>query len=708
VLVIRGARGAGKTALFKLASNIENVETLRSFFADPRLPDAKWIDAFSTGRIEHPEVGVLEAQANHASDTQLRAFWMTHLLRRILDEDPSLGSDSEAVQKILTVQSSDVSTWLPIAEQELSKVSSALDHVEKQLLGRGRFIFAGYDGLDLIGPFNHEARRRYISALLSLWLSLSTRYRNLRGKVFLREDLFDPAQLGFVDAGKLRARSESIDWSGESLFRLVVRQLADKSAGTMKLLRSVAGLSLEDRGEDGWMPGQMSYAVQRAFAVKIAPRTIGKGVLKSDAHAWMLARLQDSQERITPRAMLWFLSFAAKHAQTTERAKGPVLDADDLLAALKDTSRSRAGEIQEEYPITRRMERLRGMKIPLSRTKAIEQLQQPVPSEHSTLDARGEMVLDELVRVGVLREMDDGRLDVPDIFRYYFEISPDYAAEWAAFVERDDPRAKENLLRDLPNLAAILSSEGVSLEWPSIEGDIEAGRTEQAREKIATILDLARRARNDNSEAEALTLRGQLLFSEEDYRAAALDFDLATTIFEMHGDESRQIHALHWRGIAEFKARELDLAEQTFRKVAEQSLSRPKLELHYGAALVWQGRVAAQTNKRDRARHLLLSALERVTGSKEGTAWCLWDLGKLAVEEGRALEGARMHALAECIHPPMHSEHARISAERAGLSPNQGEDLRREMKEAYEKDGGWSVLRAVFPELPPKSEIDEL
>ncbi len=220
----------------------------------------------------------------------------------------------------------------------------------------------------------------------------------------------------------------------------MVRHLAGGSAATRAWLQSVPGLELRERGEFGWIPGKMPDSVQQAFVTKIAGKVIGKGVIKGYTHEWIVNRLQDGLRRITPRAMLWFFSFFAGR----EAEKRPVgrraalVSPSDLLIALQQTSQERVSELKEEYPLVKRIEGLRGLEIPLDRDEVVRRLAAPLPGEIEEAPAGGEEILKELSRLGVLRSRDDGHIDVPDIYRYSFEIAPNYAKAWKGFIEGDE------------------------------------------------------------------------------------------------------------------------------------------------------------------------------------------------------------------------------------------------------------------------------
>lgn len=439
IVVVLGARGAGKTSLFRLVNEARTARKLRALFETDLIPDALWFEAFSTHSTDHPEVGTLASHALRADDLALRAFWMAHLLRRLSVVAPEVVQIPEQVRSILEAPIADLGAWLPQAGEHLGAISAALDAADRALDAADRTVVATYDNLDLVGQFVPEVRRRYVATLLSLWLSLAGRYRRLRGKVFLRDDLFDAAELGFADASKLRSKSERLDWEAAELFRAALRHLCNGTEGeaVRAWLSDTKGLVLRDLGEFGWMPGEMPVDVQRAFVTRLAGRVVGTGILKSPTHEWLTSRLRDARGQITPRAMMWFLGFAAEQAQKAggRRTRNALVGGDDLVSALQRTSRERFAELKEEYPFVVRMEGLRRQNVPIAPAVAARKLAARQPGEREGIPEDGHAVLEEMIRVGALRRMDDGRIDVPDLYRYPFEIGPDYAGAWRGFLE---------------------------------------------------------------------------------------------------------------------------------------------------------------------------------------------------------------------------------------------------------------------------------
>lgn len=199
--------------------------------------------------------------------------------------------------------------------------------------------------------------------------------------------------------------------------------MANLSDAMREWLGGARGLHLESRGELGWMPGPMQEAVRRAFAARYAGELMGRGVKKGYTHRWIPNRLQDAQVRVVPRSILSLFGFSADAALHNPRAKGSRLVTPiDLAAALSPTSRERVNELKEEYGVVSRLENLRGRSVMLALDEAAEALGRAVPGEPLGVPDDGHAVVEELLDLGVLKERSDGRIDVPDLYRYGFGI----------------------------------------------------------------------------------------------------------------------------------------------------------------------------------------------------------------------------------------------------------------------------------------------
>jgi len=85
VFIIRGDRGAGKTALFKFLDRTRDDPTLLArLFPSSRIDDVAWLDGFSASP-KHPEPANLE-HAAPADERTMRLFWSAHLACRLIED----------------------------------------------------------------------------------------------------------------------------------------------------------------------------------------------------------------------------------------------------------------------------------------------------------------------------------------------------------------------------------------------------------------------------------------------------------------------------------------------------------------------------------------------------------------------------------------------------------------------------------------------
>src|SRR5262249_27689754 len=147
---------------------------------------------------------VVETFATTATPEALRAFWLGHLAARLHTEVYSGTGLPAAFGSAYAGHVTDLGRWVPAAQAGLPELYAWLDGLER---GARTTCFVIYDHLDRIAANQSEVRRKLATALLGLWLSLSQRYDHLRGKILLREDLFQAALTSFADATKLESRS---------------------------------------------------------------------------------------------------------------------------------------------------------------------------------------------------------------------------------------------------------------------------------------------------------------------------------------------------------------------------------------------------------------------------------------------------------------------------------------------------------------------
>lgn len=417
VLVVRGERGAGKTALFQLLhalsrKGIPLSEVVRGS------ADGQRVDGFAESSVGHPPADVIEQFASTAHPEDLRALWLGHLVGRLRAEDASSTELPEPFGTEYRTQVNNPARWVPAARKQLADLYSWLDVLE---LKGSATCFVVYDHLDRIGTTNRAVREMVSAGLLSLWLSLSQRYEKIRGKVLLREDIFQATLSSFSDATKLEARSVKLDWNAGRLFALLVRRMSADS-GLRKWLTDVPGIKLKTRRHLGFMPEpEFDERDQRTFAKALVGPYMGAGPTKGFSHTWLVNHLQDAHLNVTPRSLLVLISGGADISLSS----GPkavyrrLLAPHELQQSLEKASQRRVAEISEDYRVVLRLEGLRGKTLFLTRRQVVSALGSQTSNDGFGDD--NEAAFDELVRIGVLADR-GGRIDVPDVYRYGFGI----------------------------------------------------------------------------------------------------------------------------------------------------------------------------------------------------------------------------------------------------------------------------------------------
>ncbi len=422
--IVRGDRGAGKTALFNfLREGSKDPGLLNRLFPNAHVEKVSWLDGFGANTTAHPGTDNLDAAAV-ADEGVVRILWSAHLACRLIEDRGSDAGQLAGLYRKWRENRNDVNVWVGTAQQVLPALTQWLDALDTSLSSP---LCVTYDHLDKIAVRDPALRQRYVGGLLALWGGLGVRYRWLRPKIFIREDIFQTSLVSFADASKLRSRSVSLDWDKEALFRLLIRHAASLEPGLRAWIeRGIRRIPLSDDPVLGPMPpalpetGQVS---QKAFVDHIAGGLMGDGNKKGYTYRWIPNRLQDANVRVVPRSLLNLFAFGADSAlHTGAKAKRErLLTPTDLVAGLQNTSASRVNELQEEYKFVSRMRHLEGRTVLMER-REVERLLSRPHGEADGLGDDGERVIDELVRIGVLSLRPHGKIDVPDIYRYGFKI----------------------------------------------------------------------------------------------------------------------------------------------------------------------------------------------------------------------------------------------------------------------------------------------
>lgn len=434
VVVVLGPRGSGKSSLAAyLTQSPSDYETTLRRAARQDWPSVSlYVDAFSQYGTRHPDAIILDHFVATASDEALRGYWLGWFSVQISQIfSPPLfgrmtGEARESWSELVSLGRSRPAEFVRFVLAQRDIIVESIDEINRLCVESPAHpnLVGIYDDLDTIGSLDPTLRARFIRALLGLWTSFSTRYQHLRAKIFLPTDLFDLRTFDTVDASKLMARAERLEWDVTSLYRLVLRHLGAQGEDIRAWLAQFGVVFREIEGE-GWMPDEPDEVTIKRWLTATLRAVVAVNGTRSAVQQWIPNRLRDGRDRVAPRSMLRFFRDSARRALATppRSNRNRLLTIEDAVSALEEVGEGRIEEIREVYEWVDRLLRLRGQLMPRPRPEIELLLEQDAPdAPRATRPRDGRTVTTELIRLGMLRELPGEMLDLPDLFAGYVRI----------------------------------------------------------------------------------------------------------------------------------------------------------------------------------------------------------------------------------------------------------------------------------------------
>ncbi len=445
VFLITGGRGSGKSELFRVLTSCSGLEHVISDKDRKRYTGLKkgefLVGYIATGAESKafPSQGICDELLKKEKPERLASFWgglvCAVLLRRFADDmdvkelaDRYFGSK---LREELQNHGSEVSRWWKEMDTQREKWESFLDKADDCLGKKGKSVSIVYDELDRICS-SYGDLFSYIRSLLDFWFQHNNRLANIKTKIFLRSDLYKAKALQFVDASKMRAYHLELSWDTLSLYRLLVKRMAN--AGIERLtvyLQEVPGLlSGEKDSAIGYLPGN-SEAAYECLVEKMIGKYMGKVPKRGVSYAWVPNHIQDANGQVAPRPFLKCFVLAAK-AMLEHADDIAALEADRILApsrlqgALGEVSIDRVRElVNEEYRwLQNLINRLKGKEMLMEREEFLDYLSpEHWQEERDRLPGKNSFeILQALLELGIVMQSPDGRINVPELYLYGFGL----------------------------------------------------------------------------------------------------------------------------------------------------------------------------------------------------------------------------------------------------------------------------------------------
>jgi hypothetical protein len=442
IIVVVGERGTGKTALFRFLSSLRGPAEISQAMPGLRT-QLSWCRGYAEAP-EFPAASTLTAWMNKVSPMEMESMWRRLLLARLSREDglPPVPTALQAAMACLDPdQTNHMEQWAVERDADRAHSYTWLDRVEEALVRQGRTIILGYDDLDLIGEDDElRGAATAVEGLLRLWLPLSRRLERVQARIFLRPDLFNLAQQTTRDASKVGAQSIELRWTGEDVFRVMLRHIGASESLRTWLAQGPQAITFKQDALLGHLPppalpeigaqlplfqpiAPNTVQSQKDLAARLAGEVMGSGLNKGYTYQWILNHSQDGLARHLPRVTLNLLRHAALDALASSEAQprgSRLLLPAHLVAAQARAGKERLSELREHPGDKQLIDRL---ELSIQRREAPLPWAEVVELLHHSGQTDPETTLNHLRALGIVlrrpaRAPDQvDRLDLPEIFR---------------------------------------------------------------------------------------------------------------------------------------------------------------------------------------------------------------------------------------------------------------------------------------------------
>lgn len=292
-----------------------------------------------------------------------------------------------------------------------------------------------FDALDRTAD-DWPTMNRLVRGLLQVVLDTRA-FRRIRMKVFARPDqLEDPVVASFPDASKVLNQKIVLEWPRRELYGLLWQYLANDQAYGEQFRNGVQSMlsGIRWKLEDGiWLvpsPLRRFEDSQKAIFHAVTGPWMGKDKRRGFPYSWLPSHLGDARGEVSPRSFLAALRHAAQDEPRTTQEYA--LHYESIKRGVQEASKIRVRELEEDYPWIRTLfEPLAGITVPCHfdevaqiwrGRRVVDALERKIADQDVRLPpshvAEGEEgVLLDLIELGLVERLKDGRINLPDVYR---------------------------------------------------------------------------------------------------------------------------------------------------------------------------------------------------------------------------------------------------------------------------------------------------
>ena len=421
--VVVGARGTGKSFWAGVLNNSET--RIAAAQAYPRLGLEKLIVTPGYLGVGEPSRQTLDSCIPPEATPKIALlFWQATILRAArLALEP--GAQPPKYR--------DFMTQLDDSED----AHFAFSRLDQELTTRGQTLLVIFDALDTVSrEWNRSSR--LVDALFEVIWSLRA-FKSIKAKVFIRPEQLEDESLRFVELPKLRSEAVKLLWLQPDLFGLLFTRMATDSIaqdgdpfGGLQANNRIDALPSALSARRQW-PLARDRQAQRSFMAVLAGQYMGKTNRKGNTYDWPYNHLADGNDQVTPRSFLKLFNVAAAFP---DLPNGIVLSPAAIRNGLREASKVRLDQLDLEYRwVKRALAPLSGLQVPSkpsevyrrwNASKTMERIMTAATDPHDPFlppfPARSsgdqhERLANQMKIIGVIAFREDGRIDMPDLFR---------------------------------------------------------------------------------------------------------------------------------------------------------------------------------------------------------------------------------------------------------------------------------------------------
>lgn len=424
--LVVGARGVGKSFWTRA---LASPDVRRKLGHD--LPELQNIDVeigFSaqSNPISYPDIDTFTFMINN--NFSAYDIWRTVIARWLRSVNTKLNSPEELSPNARWQESV---TWV----RDNPELFAHLMHeTNLYFLHSGKVGLIVFDALDRTSH-NWNAMSIIIRDLLRVALSLRS-FSHLHAKVFLREDQFNRTVMSFPDASKLLPTKVELTWFANDLYGLLWQMLCNAADNDGEQLRGLYKQIVDDlESMDSAFRVSNEFKrnvnLQRKLFSLLAGEWMGKDHRRGVPYVWTVSHLADGQGFTSPRSFLVAIRKAAEDSLEKYANHDFALHYESIKKGVQKASEIRVQEIAEDYAwVTEVMTPLRGLTLPCEFSQIEEKWHSKFPEGVSAITVATlppqstgwQSTKEDLERIGIFKTKNDGRIDMPDLYRVGFGL----------------------------------------------------------------------------------------------------------------------------------------------------------------------------------------------------------------------------------------------------------------------------------------------